>query len=643
MDPMNDKLSIKNLLFTKAIPNFVIPFPVNGHKVFGCTDCGDKFILESSYNDHINRKSAKISYMCRLCNRQKVFYNRCNLLCHIRSHSFKTATINVSDLKLEVLPLSFFKLKRNETSPNTPTTSKQVVISNKSKPLICFECKKDITFTGTAFKDRTSHWMQYTNEVFSCPVCLFALPSICALKIHLRLHLKCPPYYCPECGIHLSIKNVQYPYNHDCEGFKMMRATARLNCSVPDCCLFHPNDYKDHMAKYHLKKVYKCPFCVVACFNEATMEIHLKGHDTDVKPTLFYQCDICPGRFVLQHPKLNDQHLKSHINTSIFPCWACGSAFKEVSSLLTHFIKRHNKTEIVKTALNALLNYCALQAGKPKRIYRVVKRCEQCKRSFTYKCKYEEIRVLPNECPFKCTSTMESNVTAEQEQHMNEDKYITCPLCHNKILQNWKVIKKHYAELHESHKCLDVEIKLTDIRKDQYKKKIANNSRPNVKTINKAISKKTRQRQLVKSSISVKPTPVHDIRTDEADEFCVCNMCGQHCEDKSALEKHMISHKDPCMAYQCMECGQSFVVKPTFWKHLLLEHQITDVEEYIKNKQCYNENALMKYQDSIQISDEPLKENQCRICREEFEGPEHLEKHFRVHGMAFLMKNKNNS
>lgn len=41
-DPMNDKYSIKNLLFTKAMPNYVIPISVNGHQVHACIDCGDK-------------------------------------------------------------------------------------------------------------------------------------------------------------------------------------------------------------------------------------------------------------------------------------------------------------------------------------------------------------------------------------------------------------------------------------------------------------------------------------------------------------------------------------------------------------------------------------------------------------------------
>ncbi|CAB3240015.1 unnamed protein product [Arctia plantaginis] len=417
----------------------------------------------------------------------------------------------------------------------------------------------------------------------------------------------------------------------------MMRATARLNCSVPDCSLFHPNDYKEHMTKYHLKKVYKCPFCVVACFNESTMEKHLKGHKTDVKPLLFYQCDVCPGRYVLQNPKFNDQHLKSHINTNIFPCWACGSAFKEVSSLLNHFIKKHNKSEAVEVALNAILNDSSMQLSKPKRIYRVVKRCEQCKRSFTYKCKYEEIQVLPNECPFKCTSTMQSNVTQEKLRD-RYGKHITCHICRVQVPEDWTEIKKHYAALHKTHKCLDAEILLTrvDIKKYLNRKKIGR-PRSKINFLQK-ISKKTKHQQLNKSSTpSVTNDEIVSMPHYIPVDFFECNMCDSKYEEKTMLEKHMISHKDPYMAYQCMECVQSFEVKQLFSNHLQLEHNITDTDEYINNKLCYNENALTKHQNNTEITDLLFRANQCRICLDEFDDPEALEKHCRVHGMAFLV------
>ncbi|CAK1602050.1 unnamed protein product [Parnassius mnemosyne] len=621
-DLLNDKLSIKTLLFTKALPNYIIPLPTDGHKLFSCTDCGDRYIMESSYDYHVNRKSVKITYKCRHCGESKVFYNRCNLLSHIRSHAFKTATINVSDLKVEPLPIDFFTLE-----PSNGLTTQITNKSQKSTSSICYECKMDNTKTGIAYKDRARHYMQYTNEVYSCPICMFTLPTTCALKAHLRLHLKNPPFYCPECGIHLSNKSIHYPFGHDCEGFKMMRATARLTCSIDDLHIFHPNEYNQHMKSYHLKKVYKCPVCIVACFNEESIQTHLKYHTYDVKPVVFYQCEKCSGKLVLKNQV--DNHLKTHTTSYAFPCWTCGTIFKETTALIRHHMNKHSlEMNISKQFFTSILN-------DKSYICRVVKRCEKCKYNFTFKCKHNEIEYLPDKCPNKCTTKLNP-----QEKKVNVVRQIICHICKNKISQNWEEIKKHYAKYHKSHKCVDVKVVLKKLNIKEYEKK---------KKDKNTLKNKTSKRIQIRERQNKDMAPLNNTISEsthsktQSSEF-ICYKCGEQNEDKKSLETHMISHRDPYMAYQCMECGQSFVVKPSFSKHLLLEHGISDVLDYINKKQCFNENALIKYLNKSE-DNEPLKENQCQICREQFNDSDSLQKHFRVHGMAFLMKNtnKNNS
>ncbi|KAG6440496.1 hypothetical protein O3G_MSEX001325 [Manduca sexta] len=644
MDFMNDKLSIKNLLFTKALPNHVIPVPTTGFKIYSCTDCGDKFIFESSYEHHVNRKSVKISYMCRHCGLMKIFFNRCNLLSHIRSHSFKTATINVVDLKIDPLPISHFKMNLLLPQKNDSPSKKTKLLGNvqtdsPSTLSTCYECKENITNVGPIYKDRANHYMRFTNEVYTCPVCLFALPTVCGLQSHIRIHMKIPPYFCPECGCHLPNRNVSYPYNHDCEGFKMMRATARLQCPVTKSHNFHPNDYKEHMKSNHLKKVYKCPFCVVACFNEATMTKHLKIHKTNLKAIILYQCEMCPGRLVLQNHM--DPHLKNHVNTNVFPCWTCGTVCQDLVDLITHNANQHSDTG---GALHNLFSSLMAENNthlKKQRIYRVVKRCDQCRRSFIYKCKRDEIGVLPNLCPYKCSSSLQSNI--ESETLENNNSHLICHLCRCQISQDWNLIKEHYAAHHKKYKCLDAKLLIPKL---DIKKYLPENKTKNNKTVTNTIKKNTRSR---KRRMSQKDIQMIDdsgpvVSTIENIDLQICKICSHKSETKESLENHLVIHRDPCMAYQCLECGQSFVVKPSFSTHLLLEHSITNVEDYIKNKQCYNENAMSKYKPN-ENNNEPLKENQCNICREQFDNSEVLEKHYRVHGMAFLKKNtpkKNN-
>lgn len=608
-----------------------------------------RFILESSYEHHVSRKSVKITYNCRHCGLCLCFFNRCNLLRHIRSHSFKTATINVTDLRVEPLPLTFFKMNALPTSSNCvaslPSSSSAQTEANQrgqknNSSSICFECKKDISGTGTIYKDRAKHYTAYTNEVHSCPVCMFAMPTVCGLKAHMRLHLKCPPYYCPECGVSLPNRGTFYPYYHDCEGFKMMRATARQKCPIPECHIFHPNEFRDHLKNNHLKKVFKCPFCFVACFTDSIMEKHLKTHKSDGKVLIFYQCEMCPGRLVL-HNQI-DNHLKGHISVNMYPCWACGTVMRNIPALIEHHIDRHElDSELFRNTFGSMTKETGKELvqrkiPKPKRIYRVVKRCDQCKRSFIYKCKFDQIKVLPNECPYNCCS---SGSRARLSTETSFDAQITCHMCNNKISQNWEHIKEHYAAHHQQHQCIDIKVIVTKMDIDKYTNK--KGSKKVLRFNMKKRGSRTRKREIRDNSTFIEDSSV-DLATTNSkatNSQFACNICGHECKSKENLEEHLISHRDPCMAYQCMECGQCFVVKPSFATHLLLEHNISDAQEYISTKQCYNENALMKYHTG---TNEPLRENQCRICRDQFENSDDLEKHFRVHGMAFLMKNNSN-
>lgn len=576
--------------------------------------------MESSYNYHINRRSVKITYKCRHCGVIKIFFNRCNLLSHIRSHAFKTATINVSDLKVEPLPIDFFpKIIDDISEKESKNRSSRI----NNKPLkvqlansTCYECKMDNTNTGIAYKDRAKHYMQYSKALHSCPICMFNLPTICALKAHLRLHLKTPPFYCPECGVNLPNKSIQYPYAHDCEGFKMMRVTARLICSKECCQVFHPNEYNQHVKLLHLEKIYKCPVCAVACFNENSIQNHLKCHSYDTKAIVFYQCKKCSGKLVLQSQI--DNHLRTHVNYYAYPCWKCGTIFKDVSILINHHMEKHlQEINITKQWYVSILN-------EKKKEYNGIKKHSTYSSSLKFKAKKNKSKTRHNKT---------SQINKLQPNKLIK-QHITCHLCKNKISQNWKIIKKHYANYHKDYKCVDVRIDLNKLSTKRIELENCNNfqykpmNHPNVKSCYKQNETST---NLTINSHSQPKTAKNEL---------TCPKCKQNSENKESLELHMTCHRDPYMAYQCLECGQSFAVKPSFSTHLLVEHEISDVTDYINKKQCYNDNALVKYM-SRSEDEEPIKENQCQICRDQFANSNDLQKHFRGHGMAFLLKNTN--
>jgi hypothetical protein len=399
----------------------------------------------------------------------------------------------------------------------------------------------------------------------------------------------------------------------------MMRATARLKCPMQNCKLFHPHDYKKHLKNDHLKKVYKCPLCVVACFSEAAISKHLKTHQSqilvenvDLKNNIliFYQCEMCPGKLVLQN-HLNN-HLDSHVNISVYPCWVCGSLLDDVVKLMDHHIENHTPNEETKNMFKLLRSN--VPGEEPRKVYRVVQRCEQCLRSFTYKCKYEEINVLPNSCPYKCSSSTKyllknpATVPAIDlaiEPAIDSYKLIICPLCKNKINQKWAEVKIHYNQHHKNHKCLDIRVSLPKLDISKY--------------CNKNMTSILKKKRNIRKRHNEKPLAVISC-TAEAN--LDCNICQQGFQSKELLQEHFKSHQDPCMAYQCLECGQSFVVKPSFSTHMVLDHGIMNVDDYIKEKQCYNDNALTIHKPNDADNNILLEENQCKICIERFDTPD---------------------
>lgn len=536
-------------------------------------------------------------------------------------------------MKIEPLPVEHF---------NSISLELGSQVKNKLDDT-CYECKKIIKApSGLSHKARAEHYMQFSQEPFhTCPICLFTIPTFCGLLAHMRIHLKIPPYYCPECGFNLPNRNISYPYSHDCDGFKMMRATARAKCPVENCeTIVHPSEYQSHL-KSHYNMLMKCQMCFETFSNR-------KDHKCPNAHIVFcFQCPLCSEKISLKSQI--DKHLNAHLFIDplkdVYQCHICKTIFTQMHFLLNHIVVKHGAVA-VKKILSKIIRPSASKNKKNGLYHRIVKRCDKCLVTFTYRCLYENIDSLPIQCPYKCSSLAANNSKSKKTSCPNSDthdNFIVCSLCKNKIKEDWNTIKEHFASFHKTYKCLDLKIKLNKI--DKRLTCLTKNKRSNIKITKNA---KTNCKRKVNSLIELKKTKSIAVieknnTTNEGMTDHFCRICNYKCETKLQLEDHIVmNHKDPFMAYQCLECGQCFAVKRSFATHLLLEHEIFDVQIYIDTKQCYNELALQKNpMKSTELEEKPVQENQCKICREQFTNSNDLEKHFRVHGMAFLMKNRN--
>jgi hypothetical protein len=129
-----------------------------------------------------------------------------------------------------------------------------------------------------------------------------------------------------------------------------------------------------------------------------------------------------------------------------------------------------------------------------------------------------------------------------------------------------------------------------------------------------------------------------------------CSKCHYADSCAESFHEHIKLHRSDESAFQCMECGMCFVAKPSLKKHLFLSHHIKNAEAYLQDNNCFINSAkgeeiddTSKYKESsppLEDFSPDLVENQCRVCRKIFDSAFQLSKHFRTHGMAFLLMKK---
>lgn len=126
-------------------------------------------------------------------------------------------------------------------------------------------------------------------------------------------------------------------------------------------------------------------------------------------------------------------------------------------------------------------------------------------------------------------------------------------------------------------------------------------------------------------------------KISESEKKLTCAVCKEYYPTETEFRQHIQVHRMDENNHQCMECGECFVVRPSLEKHLHAFHKIKDVHKYIEENEC----STPERPEEAEL--EPLKENQCKVCRDQFDSPHDLNKHFRIHGMAFLRQFKKSS
>lgn len=230
--------------------------------------------------------------------------------------------------------------------------------------------------------------------------------------------------------------------------------------------------------------------------------------------------------------------------------------------------------------------------------------------------------------------------TNSKEEHQD----YSCHLCGELINTSWPVISNHFRTEHSDEcKLCIVTPRLLRITPEfidhGYKDLFNNKKRKSEGTV--PMSKKRRRWTARKHSDSNNSFGlglcVERESVEDGEGNFVCRKCDQRCTNMSNLKEHIASnHRIKGRYLVCLECGENFVVAPSLQMHLKAFHGIEDPISYMNQNSSYAPHNI----DDLENETKAVIANQCYVCMAVFEDKATVDKHLRVHGMAFLNRKR---
>ncbi|KAK7116782.1 zinc finger protein 532-like isoform X2 [Littorina saxatilis] len=336
--------------------------PGSKSNCYRCVECGIICCTLVGYTVHVKRMSMVIRYACMSCKAALVFFNKCTFLAHLRKHS--TADSNLGQvLNLKSYTMSVSSLPDKLLPPIHPQHMDPLVI-NRNQPISCKECRQVLS-------DSSKLAVHFGSEIIQCVFahtcthCKMELPTLCALKAHLRLHDEKshtfwahPDFVCPECG--LCFPNQASLYQHLFATCMHFNRCVNLRCPV--CNLFQPTlqVLEDHLGTFHAnQRRYQCFLCKRAYHSLQSFQHHfpqLHHHlkhtsfERDKLYTLTQSCSLCKNVDNEGAPSLQDKdHARKHMEEEKarakfgFACVFCQETtiFTHSSELISHLSCKH--------------------------------------------------------------------------------------------------------------------------------------------------------------------------------------------------------------------------------------------------------------------------------------------------------------
>lgn len=221
-----------------------------------------------------------------------------------------------------------------------------------------------------------------------------------------------------------------------------------------------------------------------------------------------------------------------------------------------------------------------------------------------------------------------------------------CHLCGEMINTCWSVIRNHFTSRHSGEYSISVvSPKIPRISTDYidggYREESGASQRK-VEASQVSPGSKRRRRWGPKKYLDRPGSPslglcVRPETVQEVEGSFRCKKCDEPFKDRAVLRDHIASsHRIKGQYLICLECGENFVVVPSLQMHLKALHGIQDPITYLSQNTAYAPDVL----DDVEELEKATESNQCYVCMAVFEDKAAVDKHIRVHGMAFLKRKR---
>ncbi|XP_050293447.1 zinc finger protein 687-like isoform X2 [Anthonomus grandis grandis] len=567
--------------------------------------------------------------------------------------------------------LEFADLLQHFMGPNRPT----------SENLRCACCKL-VCPTVCSYE---AHLRIHDKESpFVCPDCGVSFTERDELKEHMDTvcfhELKSVRYRCPgrRCGRIFASDATFRPHFRDSHIERLFACSYCMDPfnSLESCkehLIIHKNDTTELLG---VLEIFRCSVCNGENMNQHQLLKHLDGHCNDLSRCIYiYMCKFCKCYF--RSVQTITTHLKNCKQKK-----AAGDSQGRQRTSNNFLLSKYHSTKCLSckakmiTLKSRSVSYCSVcqpknvkckvssQPIQPTPPDRCV--CILCKahlkfvdrRKHQHSCRYSRPQVVLER--LSLDTLKKETVVREYFKLENKTEFNSQELFHLQkplvlIIETGNADGTVSMKPEQTYACLpDIgKMKIPEDQRstssselDSPQKRPKSTSSEESRTCKKTHSDSSddvRPRKRPRSSGKSKKSDLEeDLTADQPISFdgtYICRICEQKETDRGKFHQHIKTHRQVSTAYQCMECGECFVVRPSLVKHLLHYHNISDFDCYFDQNNCFDQSAvneLAKVMKAPFLAND-VKENQCKVCMEQFEDKESLDRHFRVHGMAFLI------